>query len=421
MSGQRFQLGRAWRAAACWACAALVSLSARADTVTLRGAARIDGGRAALLRDVAELDGPHANELGDVEVASAGTTEVGIDQVRDAIKAARPSARFGALAFSGDRCTIRVGRTGKPEEAAPAVAAVPVPNRVTAPDWRTASELRDTSVRSAVASRLVSFLKADSADVRLAFAAGDERLLSMDGSGHTLDIQPTGLGSQVPVLIRVFDGDRIAAAGTVRVRAEQRREIVAAREALKRGDVVTGERVIAESRWVAPGERYATGSQVIGMVVKNRIEPGQVFIEDDVEPAVVIRRGDVCTIACLSGSIVLNVKARALANGREGETIEFAPAANPRTRVRAKVLSAGQAVINASAPEDHVFGDAEVAPAEEKAVARAGPAKVSASAEVGTIQVQRVTERPDGSIIVEAKTPNGKRPTKKMRFLPLDE
>lgn len=418
MSGQRFQLGRAWRAAACWACAALVSLSARADTVTLRGAARIDGGRAALLRDVAELDGPHANELGDVEVASAGTTEVGIDQVRDAIKAARPSARFGALAFSGDRCTIRVTRAFKPEEPAP---AAPVANKVTAPDWRTASELRDTSVRSAVASRLVSFLKADAADVRLAFATGDERLLSMDGSGHTLDIQPTGLGSQVPVLIRVFDGDRIAAAGTVRVRAEQRREIVAAREALKRGDVVTGERVIAESRWVAPGERYAAGSQVIGMVVKNRIEPGQVFIEDDVEPAVVIRRGDVCTIACLSGSIVLNVKARALANGREGETIEFAPTANPRTRVRAKVLSAGQAVINAGAPEDHVFGEVEVAAPEEKAVARAGPAKVSASAEVGTIQVQRVTERPDGSIIVEAKTPNGKRPTKKMRFLPLDE
>jgi flagella basal body P-ring formation protein FlgA len=276
-------------------------------------------------------------------------------------------------------------------------------------------------VRSAVASRLVSFLKADPADVRLAFAVGDERLLGMDGSGCTLDIQPTGLGSQVPVLIRVFEGDRIAAAGTVRVRAEQRREVVAARESLKRGDVVSEDRVIAESRWVVPGERYAAGAQVIGMVVKNRIEPGQVFVEDDVEPAVVIRRGDVCTIACLSGSIVLNVKARAMANGREGETIEFAPMANPRTRVRAKVLSAGQAVINASAPEDHVFGDAEVAQAEEKTIARAEPAKVPASAEVGTIQVQRVTERPDGSIIVEAKTPNGKRPTKKMRFLPLDE
>ena len=102
--------------------------------------------------------------------------------------------------------------------------------------------------------------------------------------------------------------------------------------------------------------------------------------------------------------------------------IEFAPTANPRTRLRAKVLSAGQAVIQAEEPADHVFGaEAPEEPAKEVAMASAAPNKARESATVGTIQVQRVTERPDGSLIVEAKTPGGKRPTRKMKFLPLDE
>lgn len=409
------------------ALAALVALGAAADTITLKSGARTEPGSPVLLRDIAVLEGAHANELGDVEIVAAGNpqaanaVEVGIDQVRDAIKAARPNARFGALAFSGDRCTVRANRaaTVTPEPQTPKASAL---SKASSIEWRTASDLRDSSVRSAVASRLVSFLKADATEVRLSFAAGDDKLLNLDANGHTLDIQPTGLGTQVPVMIRVFEGERIAAAGTVRVRVEQRRPIVAARESLKRGDTVTPDRVLQEIRWVAPGERYAASEQVVGMVVKNRIEPGQVFVEDDVEPAVVIRRGDICSIACLSGSIVLNIKARALANGREGDTIEFAPTANPRSKVRAKVIGAGQGVINAEPPADNVFGgDKDAAPVNEAPVASNDRPRATQSATVGTIQVQKVTERPDGSFIVEAKTPNGKRPTKKMRFLPLDD
>lgn len=399
---------------------ALCALAARGDTITLHSSARVEPGRAISLREIATLEGAHAEELGGVEVlpgvAADGTAEIGIDQLRDAIKAGRPNARMGVLAFSGDRCMVRPTRPAVALEKA--VAATPVRAAPTI-EWRTASDIRESTVRGAVSARLVSFLRVEAKDVRLSFAAGDEKLLAMPADGHTLDIQPTGLGSQVPVMVRVFDGDKIAAAGTIRVRVEQRRAIAASRAAMKRGDVVSDEQLLREDRWVAPGERYAEADQLVGMVVKNRIEAGQVFVQDDVEPAVLIRRGDVVTVACLSGSIVVNIKARAMAPGREGEMIELAPTANPKSRVRAKVIGPGQAVVSAEAPADTVFGGEEpAAEVKPEPIASAAPTK---SATVGTIQVQRVTERPDGSIIVEAKTPGGKRPTKKMKFLPLDE
>ncbi|HEX8878312.1 MAG TPA: flagellar basal body P-ring formation chaperone FlgA [Phycisphaerales bacterium] len=408
---------RVWTATA--ACV-LTLTPALGDAITLLSSVRVEGGKAITLRQVATLEGAHAEELGDIEVLpSVGDdagVEIGIDQLRDSIKAARPDARLGVLAFSGDRCVVRAMRA---TIETPAAAPAATPSSKPAIEWRHASDVRESTVRGAVAARLVSFLRVKPEDVRLSFSPGDERLLSLSADGRTLDIQPAGLGAQVPVLVRVFEGDKIAAAGTVRVRVEQRWAIAASRAALKRGDIVREEHLLREDRWVTPGERYADADSVIGMVVRNRVEAGQVFVEDDVEPAVLIRRGDIVTVACLSGSIVVNIKARALAPGREGEMIELAPTTNAKARVRAKVIGPGQAVVNADVPGDNVFGaEAEQREAAPEPIAAARPTQ---SAIVGTIQVQRVTERPDGSIIVEAKTPGGKRPTKKMKFLPLDE
>ena len=46
---------------------------------------------------------------------------------------------------------------------------------------------------------------------------GDATLLDMPGAGRVLDVQP-GHGTVVPVLMRVFEGERVIAAGTVKVR-----------------------------------------------------------------------------------------------------------------------------------------------------------------------------------------------------------
>lgn len=415
-------------------CFAAFAQVLHADSIVLRSSLRTTGESPILLRDIANLEGSDAIALGSVVVVehpasrnSPQVIEVSADEVRTAIHAARPRTRWGRIALNGDTCTVRLVAP-KEEREPKAIAPVPMPAekfKPVGPSWTIASDFNEENVRSAIAARLVSFLKVDPASVRLVFAEADSSLLEQAGVGRTLDIQPTGLGAQVPVLVRVFEGERVIAAGTVKVRVEQKRPVVVASRSLHRGDTVSSEVVLCEERWVAPGERYSVENSVMGCVVKNRLEPGQIFIEGDVEAALLVKRGEIVNIACLTGSIVMNTRARALAAGREGETIDFAPIRDPKSRIAAKVVSAGQAVIQAEEPEDHIFQNRPVAAAtpdhpRPSSLSAAPLPTVAKKAEVGTISVEKVTNNPDGTFVVQARTQDPRRPIKKMKFLPID-
>ncbi|MBX3388945.1 MAG: flagellar basal body P-ring formation protein FlgA [Phycisphaeraceae bacterium] len=403
----------------------------RADTIELRSSARAS--IPVSLRDVAVLDGPEAVALGDLVVfeqtkdAKVSQVEISVDDLRAALNGAKSDIRWGRIALSGDSCSIRF-ITEKKEapavDAAPEAAPAPVVKAPAGPIWQVVADLKAESLRSAIASRLASFLKADPREVRVAFADSDNALLDTPSIGRTLDIQPTGLGAMVPVMIRVFEGERVVAAGTAKVRVEQKLHVVGATRALHRGDIVTGEFIFSENRWTTPGERLAAESSVVGSVVKNRLQPGELFLESDIEPAILVKRGDIVNLACLSGSIVMNTKARALASGRENEMIEFSPLSNSKSRVTARVVAPGQAVINAEETDDHVFQNkpvASAAPVSAHFAAAPKPIKASDQASVGAVTVQRVTTRPDGTFVVEAASKDPKKPVRKMKFLPFDE
>lgn len=407
----------------------------RADTIVLRSSARATA--PVSLRDVAELDGSDAAALGDLVLfeqpkdAKVSQFELSIEDVRTALNAAKKDIRWGKIALSGDSCSIRLISEKKDApvaEAAQEPAPVATPKAPAGPTWHVVADLKEECLRNAIASRLASFLKADPAEVRVAFADADNALLDTPSVGRTLDIQPTGLGSMVPVMVRVFEGERVVAAGTAKVRVEQKLNVVGASRALHRGDIVTRDVIFCENRWTIPGERLAAESAVVGSVVKNRLQPGELFLESDVEAAMLVKRGDIVNLACLSGSIVMNTKARALANGRENEMIEFSPLSNPKSRVTARVVAPGQAVISADEPEDQVFQNKPVAgappgsaPEATHAAASSKSPKPADLASVGAVTVQRVTTRPDGSFVVEAATKDPKKPVRKMKFLPFDE
>ena len=68
-----------------------------------------------------------------------------------------------------------------------------------------------------------------------------------------------------------------------------------------------------------------------------------------VEAPIVIKRGDLVNIHCISGSILIELqRMRARRDGREGETIEFESADGKRTRLQARVSGPGRAVIVAT-------------------------------------------------------------------------
>jgi len=416
------------------ACAAAHTL--RADTILLRSSARATA--PVTLRDVAVLEGPDAEALGSAVVfeqpgdVKLARVDLSIEDIRNALNGSKSDIRWGKIALSGDTCSLRITLEKKepdPAEPEPAPAPGPAVKLPVGPTWHIVSEMRDETLRAAIGARLVSFLKAERSDVRVAFADADQALLDTPSVGRTLDIQPTGLGAIVPVMVRVFEGEKVVAAGTAKVRVEQKLTVAGATRALHRGDLVTKEVIFSESRWTTPGERLATEAGILGSVVKNRIQPGELFLESDVEPAILVKRGDIVNVACLAGSIVMNTKARALANASENEVIEFAPLRNPKNRVTARVVAPGQAVINAegaAATDDHVYQSKpdSPAPTPEESKPTAAPVrgtKAADKASVGAVTVQRITTKPDGTFVVEAGTKDPKKPVRKMKFFPLDE
>lgn len=423
--------------------ASAATTAARADRIELRSSVRVAAPVA--LRDVAILEGADAEALGDVIVFAqskenrAAHVDLSVDEIRSILNESRSDVRWGKIALSGDSCSLRLIYEKKEtpvEEPLPArVAAPAMPKTAMGPTWHVVSEFREESLRSAIGARITSFLKAESSDVRIAFSEADSVLLNTQVAGRTLDIQPTGLGAMVPVMVRVFEADKVIAAGTAKVRVEQKLNVVGATRSLHRGDLVTKEVVFSESRWTTPGERLATEEAILGRVVKNRVQPGELFLDGDVEAAILVKRGDIVNIACVAGSIVMNTKARAMANAGENEVIEFTPLRNPKSRVTARVVAPGQAVISTDGGgDDPVFENKPVAQAEPavagKRVAevRTGPSskfapavKAPELATVGSTTVQRITPKPDGTFVVEAATKDPKKPIRRMKFTPLDE
>ena len=70
--------------------------------------------------------------------------------------------------------------------------------------------------------------------------------------------------------------------------------------------------------------------------------------ESDVEPPVLVKRGERISVHCLSGGVVVRIKARALADAREGELVECRADGGEQV-ISARVTGRAVAVIDADA------------------------------------------------------------------------
>ncbi|MFZ2874259.1 MAG: flagellar basal body P-ring formation chaperone FlgA [Phycisphaerales bacterium] len=294
-------------------------------TITLRGVARIEASAPVLLRDVAELDGSEAVTLGESVVAPAGPrpATVTLSQVRGALEAG--GANLGRLTLRGSSCSVLAPVA--PPTATPAEIPAPVGN----------------SVRSVVAGRVAELLGVGPADLRLTFESRDDALLGVPTQDRTVAVQPAGEGDRLPLTVRVYEEDRIVAQGQVRVSVLVRRRVLVTTAALSRGASIRASGLLEEERWLPPSSAPATGTDLDGQVLRNRLGVGQVVEMQDIEPPLVVKRGDVVAVDCLSGAFSVRTTARALSPGRLGEVIQFQSLSSKRT-FRARVSGPGLAV-----------------------------------------------------------------------------
>lgn len=318
------------------------------DTLTLLRTARVEPGRAVVLGDVARLEGPSAERLATLvlvespeaqTVNARGWFQIGVDEVRTALEAELGEGA-GIIAISGKTCDVRViaplgagAAKSEDREATPAAA----------PD--AASLVGLSTVRGGIAREIVRLLQVAPGELRLAFEADDAAFLDTEVGGRVLEVKAIGSSERMPMGVRLYEANGRAERRTIRVGVQMLRRVAVVSRVLPRGAAIGPEDLVAERRWVLPTDRVVEPDLVVGAVAKQRLDPGDLIAAHLIQPQLMIRRGDPVQVSMLCGQLIIRRKASAMADGREGEVIEFAGAANPRERFKALVVGKGQATI----------------------------------------------------------------------------
>ncbi len=324
----------------------VVSLARGQDSVELRASAHVDGKSAVLLRDVAELKGEAAKAVGDVVVLEklpAVETESGaaptvwpcvdIAAVRRALEN-RGGVNWGRLTLRGSSCTLKRPMEDAAKAASPAVAtkgegakpAAGVP-----------------TVRELVAPRLAQTFGVEGSKIRVTFDDSARELLDTPVTGRTVELTPLGVGDKVPMSLRVYDQDRVAVQGTIRVAVRVQRTVLLARSGVKKGEVLDASDVASEERWMSPTAETADVS-MLGGVTRTKLSAGQVVLAGDIEPAVVVRKGELVSVSCVAATMVVKTIARAAQDARTGEVIKFEHTDGKKRSFLARVSGPGRAV-----------------------------------------------------------------------------
>ena len=315
-----------------------VSQAFGSATVTLRDSAALPG-PAVLLGEIADIEGDGADELRETVVLEAlpGDGLVRLDVVRDALDEA--GVNWGRVALRGGACRVRLGE----------IRIAPVRQEMTCdePMFDVIELAGPETPRTRIARYLAELYDVSNEALRIRFDAADERFLDEIPAGMRFDVT-VGSGSaseRAPVQVLVFDGDRVHATRTVRADVRVRRRVLQLTRTVDRGERFDAKALNAMERWVSPGGSPVVSEMdgALGQLARTRLGAGTVVRQAHLDLPVLIRRNDLATVHCLSGSVSLRVQARAQEDGREGDVIEFRKGRRGEP-FRARVSGAGFAV-----------------------------------------------------------------------------
>ena len=298
-----------------------MGIVARADSIRLHD--RISAsGPTVTMSEVAEMEGPAAQRFADTVVTtfdSGDKVRVSLDSVRRTLTDA--GANWGLLSLGGyQSCEVHRAVEASPvPEASPAeLALANVEDEVTLET--------PGSLRALIVDRLSAFAGVDREDLRLTFQDRDAALLASSVVGKRYEVEPltTSAIGRVPLVLRRYEEGRVAETLHVKVDVERRiRALVVTRtisrgEALDRGSVELREVYLDQDR----GEPLTDAALLRGQSAASLMREGHVVYAEDVASPVLVQRGELVTVRCLSGRLVVRTVGRAGQNGRDGELIQ---------------------------------------------------------------------------------------------------
>lgn len=305
------------------------------DVVALRSSAVLDGGGPIRLDRIADITGPSAERLSAIVIDAAevvpdkqGWMVIDLDCVRRTLEKSG-TENWGRLTLRGSACNVRRLANTPVEPVKPAESPRSAPTGPT--------------VRDVVRARLAQVYDAGDENLRLVFDESDARLLDTSTEGLVADVQLIGSSERQPVSVRLYKDLATVASGQVRVTVSIKQSVAVSIGGLRRGQTFEDASFTIEERWIGPTIRPADPSAVLGQFARGRISAGQVIEATDIEPPVVIKKGELADVVCLAGSMSVKVKARAMEPGRVGERIGFQLLDSART-FRARVDGPARAI-----------------------------------------------------------------------------
>ncbi len=327
-----------------------VAALAAADTITLRHGVRVEAG-GLTLSDVAELQGPEAQRFAELVVLETGSDAAAVAMAAIRNKLDEAGAHWGKLNLRGpSRVELIRARETTPKPVAPVIVDDQAEARAN-PTEPVQGEAVEVAPPTGLKALLVNWL-AERLDVEpgaLRVEANDPQAPvwtwnNLNGRFEFESIGGKGLG-RVRLIVRRYRGEQIDEQ-RLGVHVAVRKTVVVAQLPVQRGQTLTSSDVKTETRWIESESLrpLTTLRSVVGRSAARRLQVGDLIEQDRIEAQRLIRRGQVVTVRCLSGSLVLKTTARAMEDGTLGEKIEVR---NEKTRrqYRVTVTGAQQAVM----------------------------------------------------------------------------
>lgn len=302
----------------------MLGIIAKGETVRLHAEAGSKG-PAIRLADIAELDGARAEVLGDTVVATfdpkARETRITLDIVRDSLSKA--NVNWGIVSLKGFS-TCRVHRLGEPEMPAD---VDPTEAQPIASNLETEVTLNSSAnLRAMVLDELAKFATASLEDLRITFSERDERLLKQASLTDRFEIEPKSASrlGRVPVTVRRFRGPELVETLNLTADLERRATAVVAKQSIAKGAAFTSDNLEVREVYLRD-ERGTPVSELklaVGQASAMQLRSGAVVYPDAIESPLVVRRGELVTVQCMSGGLSIRTVARSNSDGRVGDVIE---------------------------------------------------------------------------------------------------
>lgn len=320
---------------------------AHADAVRLLPAAEVQRSQV-LLQDVAELEGDAAQSLAKhvvlqlSEQGNGGT--LALRELERALTEAGADWSQVRLVGASQCKVVRLKQEKHAESADARAAASPVAavsNPVSDVDLTSAATLQDRLLAD-----LAQLAEFPVSEMRVKFAGVDAAVLAQPAMTDRLEVEPLGrrLPGRISLTVRRYKASQLVA--THRIVADVTRlcQAVVVKKSLSRGQTVTAGDV--ELREVTLTNSKVTPltelKDVVGLTTTLSLAPETVVSPEHLRSPLLVRKGDLVTVQCIVGQVVVRAVARSLDEGALGDSIQLRNEATKQT-LEARVTGLKQA------------------------------------------------------------------------------